>query len=267
MPYGPFNTDMLLELLKHDEDRTMSKKRMIELLKISTVTSHDDMVIDITQDRATTHNSNVGVAEQKTQVIPSRAEYDNLDLSQTMYNTEIDDDNDNMLPPDNDENESQGIETVLTPAIVTPKATTGKTNEVKIVLETPQEKKRKERECDHESYFCSESYSDLATKAYFTPGYMKERDYPVQYCTGIKENGQKCAVDFSNPDFKVTTGAPVHACFHAVKKETECVHALCNTCFVSAQNKNVSQQSCSSCRRHIMSTATSDTNTTGYEEL
>lgn len=69
MPDGPFDPVMLLGLLKEDKYSTMSKQKMIELLKICTVSKHDDMVISVTPDMEHTPNNTVGLGLEERQVI------------------------------------------------------------------------------------------------------------------------------------------------------------------------------------------------------
>jgi hypothetical protein len=64
---------------------------------------------------------------------------------------------------------------------------------------------------------------------------MSERDHPVHYCTGIKDDGEKCGYDFTRTDLVINTTHLVRACKQALKIDTECVHALCHQCFTKSR--------------------------------
>lgn len=102
--------------------------------------------------------------------------------------------------------------------------------------------KRKFCGCDHDNLF-GEAYTKLEFRSYFSEAYMKQRDYPVRYCTAIKENGELCNLDFTNLDVVITTSNPVRACQHAMKMDSECVHAICTDCYKYLSKKHISMES------------------------
>ena len=102
--------------------------------------------------------------------------------------------------------------------------------------------KRKSCGCNHDDLF-GESYTKLEFKSYFTEKYMSEREYPVRYCTALKENGKKCGLDFAEANVGITTSNPVRACQHAMKIDTECVHAICSECYKYLCKQNISKES------------------------
>jgi hypothetical protein len=122
------------------------------------------------------------------------------------------------------------------------------------------EKKRKFCGCDHDDLF-GVSYSKLDIRSYFLANYMNERPNPVHYCTAIKENGEKCGLDFTNPALEINTTNPVRACKMALMLETECVHAMCTDCYSIACRNQLGQGRGRSSRRR-QNTAV-DENATG----
>jgi hypothetical protein len=260
LPNGPFHTPTLLNLLQETSQESLSKQEIMEYLKkcIVVVPPETDEVTNITTD---TEDPSVTLV---TTTNPRR--FDNLDLEEMFQGDE------DIDPKTSDTEESEelldettGTETTqdtTPPAIVTPTAGTVKTRKELVPKVAEVQKKRKERCCEHDNYYCAESYADLAQKSYFIPSYMNQRDNPVHFCTGINGDGSKCGVDFTDPAVKITANNPVHACQQAVKIETECVHALCHPCFVRDREKNVGGQGRSS-RRRCQTTLPVDENTTG----
>jgi hypothetical protein len=269
LPEGPFHTAMLVGLLNNNGKQTISKQEMMEVLTICKVSNPDHMVCTIGDEVDLVQCGEVGLVVPARQEIPTGHEFDNLNLEEAMFERVLDDCEVDVAQDMDmvDEESEETMEVEVSPVVVTPTAASEINGEVGFDKPDLTERKRKERGCAHENYFCRESYSELTTKAYFTPSYMKERMDPVHFCTGIKIDGSKCGVDFTNPDFKITTSQPVRACFHAVKIDTECVHALCNACFIQAQNKNMAQQSRPSRRRPVSNIGSADENTNRYAEI
>lgn len=232
MPEGPFCSSTLCSLIRDFGKDTLTTDDIKACLLKSS-----PQVVPILDDSP----------ETETVVTPATLqELDELNCEE-MFSADTD-----------DEKESESDETSISLPEVLP-------------AKEPQDigMKRKFCGCNHDDLF-GESYTKLEFRSYFTEKYMSERDHPVRYCTATKENGEKCGVDFADADVSITTSNPVRACQHAVKMDTECVHAICSECYKYLSKKHISKESESgtqgrSSRRRQNTTV--DENATGMVQL
>lgn len=205
MPDGPFCASTLCSLIQDFGKDTLTSEDMKDCLLKSS-----PQVVPVQEDAAIIEESATPATEE---------ELDQLDVEE-MFSADTDNEKESELDELSD----------TTPEVLPHQETQD------IV------KKRKLCGCNHDDLF-GESYTKLELRSYFTEKYMSERDYPVRYCTAIKENGKKCGLDFSDAEVTITTSNPVRACRHACKMETVCVHAICSECFKYLSKKHISQES------------------------
>jgi hypothetical protein len=230
LPEGPYCKTTLQELLTGEKGDMLSRDDVLQYLKKSctgkenwrenslpVLVPRNEMLDTIVQDK------------------PLKDKFESLHL-ETMFEGD-NDDFDNVETEVPQESDSEGSDELIQKNIThcdqDPPSTTGA---IATVVQEPRSTKRKGCECYHDDYF-GQAYSDLCSKAYFQSNYMSERDYPVHYCTGTKDDGEKCGYDVTRSDLVVNTTFPVRACKQALKIDTECVHALCFVCFTTSREK------------------------------
>jgi hypothetical protein len=229
LPEGPYLKSTLRELLDENvRSDIITRDEVLEYLSKACVgnESKDEHLPELLTPQEIT--APVALSE------PTNPDFDMLDLNR-MYH-EDNNDFENVDTTVLTESDSEVPTNVVQTNILDDNQDPKDTQEETIVLQDPKPAKRKECECNHEDYF-GQAYSDLESKAYFLPNYMSEREHPVHFCTGLKEDGEKCGYDFTRTDLVINTTYPVRACKQALKIDTECVHALCFGCFTSSRAK------------------------------
>jgi hypothetical protein len=216
-------------LQKHDQLELISRDEVLEYLKKSCTGKENNMKEP--QDSAVLAEQELilTIAEHE----PTNKNLDSLDL-EAMFEQ---DENEVMGPVDTEvttESDSEESIQKIPTTIPKKKGNPITTQESIAIVQENNNGKRKECECNHDDYF-GQAYSDIETKAYFQPNYMSEREHPVHYCTGIKDDGKKCGYDFTRSDLVINKSYPVRACKQAMKIDTECVHALCYECFTTSR--------------------------------
>ena len=234
MPDGPFVASTLQALIHGFDKDSLNREEMLKCL-IGSVSPDDSLDLEsVSRDPLKEEDEYEPLEASHPHETNREMERLNVDA---MFENATDDEG--VRVSDNSEEEDTSILSteVLQPStlIFQPKV-----QEVTLAVQKEAEKKRKLCTCNHEDLF-GESYFPLTVRSFFYPNYMNEREHPVHYCTGIKENGEKCGLDFANPDFTITVKNPVMACKQALMLETDCVHALCKGCFEKAKNNQLSQ--------------------------
>lgn len=196
MPEGPFCKKTLQELFQAETSEVISREDVLEYLRKSS-TVKDIIVEESLPVVPETQEPEDAVLPNA----PTTETFNTMDL-EGMFN-----DNkqnvDNVVMDMSTDSDSEGSNDEIERSILYRGPTPPSTQEAITIIQEPGDKKRKGCECNHDDYF-GPSYKDLTVKAFFKPNYMAEREHPVHYCTGLKDNGDKCGYDFTNSDFVIT---------------------------------------------------------------